>query len=1851
MSMNEVVEALRASIKDNARLRRDHQRLLEAAHEPIAVVGMACRYPGGVGSPAQLWQLVSDGVDAVADFPADRDWNVTALYDPDPGHPGTTYCRSGGFLSGAGDFDAAFFGIGRREALAMDPQQRLLLEGVWEAFEDAGIDPTSVRGSDTGVFAGAMYRDYELITRTVDELSGYWGVGSAGSVVSGRVAYSFGLVGPAVTVDTACSSSLVATHLAMQSLRRGECAMAIAAGVTVLATPGLFVEFSQQRVMSPDGRCRAFSQSADGSGWSEGMGVLLLERLSDAIRNDRDIVAVLRGSAVNQDGASNGLTAPNGPSQERVIRAALADARLRADEVDAVEAHGTGTPLGDPIEAQALMSTYGEDRAGAPLWLGSIKSNIGHSQAAAGVAGVIKMIMAMRHGVLPETLHAQTPTDKVDWSGGVSLLTAARPWPENGHPRRAGVSSFGVSGTNAHVIVEQPPEPTACADPAPGVAAFRAGPIVWVLSAKSATALPEQAGRLRERVLADPGLDPVDIGYSLVATRARLEHRAVVVGITRAELLEGLEAVIDGRTAPGVVVGRADRSGRVGFVFPGQGGQWAQMAVELLDTAPVFAERIAECAAALDPHVEWSLIDVLRGRPDAPALDRVDVVQPVLFSVMVSLAALWESFGVRPHAVIGHSQGEIAAAQVAGALELADAVRLVAVRSRLIGELGTTGGALLSIVDSADSVRALLSEFDDLTISAVNGPRAVVVAGPRESLARLERVLARAGTMRWLVDGVDFVAHSAAMDGLREPLAPALAALHPVAARVPFYSTVTGRVLPTTELDGSYWYRNLREPVLFEPALRELLAAGNDVVIEVGPHPLLTLGSEETVSDSGIRAAVVGTLRRGDGGPRRMLHALAEAFVAGADIDWRAVFAGRDARRVALPTYAFDHERFWAVAETLGDAAELGLAPSVHPLLAGAVRPGGGPGWLWTGGWSSARHPWLADHAVFGEVVVSGTTMLELAAAAGTRAGCPVVAELMLEAPLIIPADTTVGVQLTVGDPDEHGRREFAFHTTLDHSEWTRHAAGVLSPEVASPRDEHWDTWPPPGATTIPTERWYESLASRGFGYGPAFRGLRAVWRHGRDIYAEVVSPTPGRGYAIHPALLDAAFHAALCVSEPDGTVGGPAAEDGVVLPFVWSQVWLRADSGAPQALRVRLRPTGVDSVSMVGVDSAGRVVVSVGEVVSRPLSVAQLAAGRRSAQGALYEVRWETATAAERTAPEFAVVETGFDPGGLTGLPRYPDLAALEAEAEAGAPLPEAVVVAIPPVRGPVPDAARQSVLDTLAMVHRWLASPWFSKSRLVVVTSGAIAVAKDETPELSTAPVWGLLRSARAEHPNRFVLVDTDTDTDTADTDTGTRSKGEVGWSGVAAALAIGEPQVAIRSGRVHVPRLTRCTTPAPATTVFDAESTVLITGGASGLAALLARHLVVAHGVRFLVLASRSGAAGAGADVLAAELTELGARVRIEACDVADPAAVTDLIASIDPTHPLRVVVHAAGVLADATIESMTPDHVDRVLAAKVSGAWNLHRATRDLDLSGFVLFSSASGLLGGPGQANYAAANVFLDALAHWRRGRDLPAVSMAWGLWAQSTSMTGELTDLDVSRLAGTGLAAMPADVGTALFDAALSSPNPVVSPMRLDIAALRARGRTAELPALLRGLVPATAGKPDTGAAEVLRNRLASLTPQERERHLLRLVSTEAAEVLHADVATIDPEKAFKDVGFDSLAAVELRNRLAHATGLTLQATLVFDHPTPSAVTRRLLQQLTPGAASGSTAHPLDLALDRLAELIRSATTEDRARVAERLRATQRMLEDEAREEGTERIRSATASEIFDLIDNDLGVR
>jgi acyl transferase domain-containing protein/NADPH:quinone reductase-like Zn-dependent oxidoreductase len=2072
--------------------RAQLRELEDRASEPLAIVGMSCRYPGGVTSPADLWELVAEGRQAISDFPRDRGWDVENLYDPDPDHPGTSYTRRGGFLDRVGEFDAEFFGVSPREAFAMDPQQRLLLEASWEAFEDAGIDPTSLRGSDTGVFCGVMYQDYGFVAGTSDlrpEIEGYLTIASAGSVASGRISYTLGLEGPAVSVDTACSSSLVAIEQACKSLRAQDCSLALAGGVTVLARPSLFVEFSRQRGVSPDGRCKAYAAAADGVGWAEGVGLLVLERLSDARRNGHPVLALIRSAAVNQDGASNGLTAPNGPSQERVIRRALAKAGLTPSDVDAVEGHGTGTPLGDPIEAQALLATYGRGREHGPLRLGSVKSNIGHTQAAAGVAGVIKMVMAMRHGLLPRTLHVDAPSSHVDWGAGeVKLLTEAEQWPAGERPRRAGVSSFGVSGTNAHVILEEPPaEEVGPVGPAQVAGSAEVGevatpPAVPVLiSARSEAALRAQADRLRAYLIARPEVTLLDVGLSQATTRAHLERRAAVVAADRGVLLNGLKAITAAEPADEVLEAQAT-GGKAVFVFPGQGAQWERMAVELLESSPVFADEIAACGRALSAYVDWRLEDVLRGVAGAPSLDRVDVVQPALFAVMVSLARLWRSYGVQPVAVVGHSQGEIAAAYVAGGLSLNDAARIVALRSQAVRQRLAGHGGMVSVALPAGQAEQRIAVYDgQVSVAAVNGPATVVLSGAPDALDDLMAGCERDGVWARRVP-VDYASHSEQVEAIEDELLDLLAPVAPRAGDVAFYSTAAGEFVDTAKLDAAYWYRNLRGRVGFEPAVRALVDHGVGCFVEVSPHPVLTMAVEETIEALGAtdRVQVVGSLRRGEGGLARFITSLAEAHVRGVAVDWPVLFAGGAARRVELPTYAFQRQRYWLLPGSgTGDLRAAGLGQLDHPLLAAAVAVGERDEWLFTGRLSQDATPWVRDHAVFGSVLVPGAALVELALAAGREVDCPVVDELVLQAPMILSEDAALRVQVMVREPDEDGRRDVAIYSRPeaagedDAPATTCHARGKLAAEAAPPAPFP-PAWPPAGAEPVPMDGLYHRLAEAGYEYGPVFQGLQAAWRDGETVYAEVALPDDVGvdRFGIHPALLDAALHTGLLDKEPGSTVD---------LPFSWSGVRLGYGSGASR-VRVRTAPAGESALRIDVVDEAGAAVVSVDGLAIRPVEQAQLDGARRNRPNSLFTLDWVEVEDAHGAGP--ARVAVLGDTAGAGQ--RYADLEALERTLADGAPAPELVIAAVGAPTGAdgaadTAAAARAVTERALALVQRWLAAPWTADARLVVVTRGGVAVG-EEPVDVVQAPVWGLVRSAQSEHPGRFVLVDSDTDGEGAEPD----------WEALA---ALDEPQLAVRYGRLLAPRFGRAPTaptgdawrlgierkgslddltiipsagarplgvhevrvgvraagvnfrdvlialgrypgeaplgsegagvvlevgsrvtdlapgdrvlgliadafgpvavvdrrmivPMPAGWSFaqgaaipvvyltayyglvdlaglrsgerllvhaaaggvgmaavqlahhfgaevyataspskwnavealgvpadritssrdlgfrdrfleatgrqgvdvvlnalagefvdatldllprggrfiemgkadirdpravardhdgvmyrsydmieagperiqqmlvdvvalfeqgvlqhspirgwdvrqgaqafrflregrnvgkvvlavpaplDPDGTVLITGGTGGLGALFARHLARVHGVRRLLLLSRRGPDAAGVPELVEELAASGCQARVVACDAADREQLAGVLASVEA--PLTAVVHAAGVLDDGMVESLTPERLARVMRPKLDAAVHLHELTAGMQLSAFVLFSSVAALIGSPGQGNYAAANAFLDALAARRRSAGLPGASLAWGLWADATGMTGDLGEAELARLARMGVGALPADLGLELFDQAQRLGGALLAPVLLDQAALRAQARAGLLAPLLRGLVRTPAQRAGSAGGS-LAQRLAAVPPSDWEAVTLDLVRAQVAAVLgHASPGAIDAERAFKELGFDSLAAVELRNRLTRATGLRLPTTLVFDHPNSGAVARYLIPVAMPGAAT-----------------------------------------------------------------------
>ncbi|MEU5952059.1 type I polyketide synthase [Streptomyces sp. NPDC047525] len=2150
-----------------------------AADDPIAVVAMSCRFPGGVRGPEDLWSLVLGGHDAVGPFPDDRGWDPDRLYPADAEEQGRSRTFEGAFMDDAGGFDAGFFGIAPREALAMDPQQRQVLELAWEAFERAGIDPASVRDSLTGVFVGASPQSYAgTLEQATPEMDGYRLTGDALSVVSGRIAYSLGLRGPAVTVDTACSSSLVALHLAVQALRSGECSMALAGGTAIMVTPTPFAEFSLQGGLAPDGRCKPFADAADGVGWGEGAGLILLERLSDARANGHEVLAVVRGSATNQDGASNGLSAPNGPAQQQVIRAALANAGLSTADVDAVEGHGTGTKLGDPIEAQALLATYGQDRpADRPLLLGALKSNIGHTQAASGIAGVIKMVQAMRHGVLPRTLHLDRPSDHVDWTtGAVELLADQRLWPEAGRPRRAAVSAFGVSGTNGHVILEQGEPAPAAPTPAPAEEP-EGRTLGWALSARDTAALREQAVRLAATVDARPELSPVDIAATLATGRAALDHRAVVLGTGTPELRAGLDALAEGTDAPGVVRGAPD-GGRLAVLFSGQGSQRIGMGRGLYEAHPAFADALDEAFAHLDPLLDVPLRDVVFG-DDQALLDRTEYAQPALFAVEVALYRLWESWGLKPDALAGHSIGELAAAHVAGVFSLADACTIVAARGALMQAL-PAGGVMVAVQATEAEIAPECSEH--VGIAAINGPDSLVLSGSEPEVRELaDRLKAQGRKVTGL--RVSHAFHSPLMEPMLAEFRRVVAGATAHPPMLPIVSTLTGAPVDAEELAApDHWVQHVRRPVRFADGVTTLVAQGVTTMVEVGPGSVLTAMGQ----DSAPAAVFVPTLRSDRSEPDTLALAAAQLHVRGARLDLAAALGGRGTR-VDLPTYAFQHDRYWLTAAVApaGDGATtaLGVATGDHPLLRAAVALPDSDGVVFTGRLSTRTQPWLADHGVGGQVLFPGTGFLDLALHAASHCGLDTVEELTLHAPLVLPERGARVLRVTVG-AETDDRRGVRVHSRAEDADrdapWTEHATGTLTTSDA-PATE-LAVWPPQGATPMDADDVYDRLTELGYGYGPVFRALRAAWRLGSDVYVEVSLPdgTGGEGFSVHPALLDAALHAPV-LRALEETGGGPR------LPFAFTGVRLHAVGAS--TLRVRWSPKGQDGqdeMSLAVADPSGRPVATVESLVMRPVELHKDAS--RTAD-ALFALEWTPADGAtgERSVRLAVLDAHSVGPEGLTAgdlgidVPTVPDFGALDVVTD---------LLALCP-RPTGPDgadgaAARDAVSWALELAQNWIADERTADTRLVFVTRGAV---DDETPDPAQAAVWGLVRSAQTENPGRFALIDLDDAEESA--------------LALPAALATGEPQSAVRAGLVTVPRLARATAgdllappaegpwrldvtargsldglalvphpeataplapgdvriavraagldfrdvlaalgahhdevrpaseiagvvtevgaavtdlavgqrvlamatkgfgslavadrrlvaPVPAGWSFaqaasvapafltayhalhdladlrrgesvlvhdaasdvgmaavqlarhrgakvfataspaewdavraagvpeahlascldtgfaahfaaetggrgvdvvlnspvrelvdtsrqqpeptdgslrlpeftddspamrefvqaslellsdggrfielgkgdvpepddlppgvkyatfdqtqpdpdrfqdmlaevlalfaagvlsplpvrardirrapealrhhsenrhmgkvvltvpaplDPDRPVLVTGGLGTLGALVARHLVADRGARNLVLAGRKGLATDGAQELRDELTALGAQVSVAACDVADRDAVAALLASLD--RPLGAVVHAAGVVDDGVIESLTPERVDRVFGPKVDGLLHLHELTRDADLSAFVVFSSAAGILGSAGQASYAAANAALDALVRRRQALGLPGVSLAWGMWAAASGMTAGLDADDRARLGRSGILELPTEDALALFDTAAQDDRAALVPVLLDTATLRGQAADGTLPPMLRGLVRAparrvTAETTTTGAT--FTDTIAGQSAADREQTVLDLVCAQVAAVLgHATGTQVDPGRGLQDLGFDSLTSVELRNRLTAATGLRLPSTLVFDHPSAAAITRHVLT-LLPRTEDEPETGVLDQ-LDQLESALLALTDDGTATKADlRLRALLAKWSDaradDVDEDAESDLTSATDDELFGYLDDEL---
>ncbi len=1813
------VQKLEQYLRRTANALVEAEKTLEAERaqrvEPIAIVSMACRFPGGIDTPEAYWQALASGRDAIEPFPGR--WGDLDLYDPDPGAIGKSYVREGGFLRDIASFDAGFFGIAPREAQAMDPQQRLVLEVAWEALERAGIPHASLRQSRTGVYLGAMASDYGLDRRgSFEALDGYQSTGNAGSVLSGRVSYVLGLHGPAVTLDTACSSSLVALHLAAAALRGGECDLALAGGVTVISTPAVFVEFSRLKVLAADGRCKSFSAQADGAGWSEGCGLLVLKRLSDARRDGDEVLAVVRGSAVNQDGRSQGLTAPNGPSQQRVIRDALAASRLVPADIDAVEAHGTGTALGDPIEAGALAKVFGPGRAAErPLYLGAAKSNLGHTQAAAGAAGVMKMVLSLQNQCLPRSMHSEEPSPQIQWQGsGLALLQEAAPWPRGKRVRRAGISSFGISGTNAHVILEEAPAVAERADVGAETttgAGSRLAAYPLLLSGRDEVALAAQSARWLAWFEAQPEADLLDVAYTAAAHRSHLGARAMVLARSHEQTRAGLRALAEGEPHRDLVTGVQKPRGKVVFVFPGQGSQWREMGQALLRDCPEFRSAVEACDEALRPHTGWSVLALLSGADGGegqPAFsDSLNIMQPAIFTMAIGLTAAWRSLGLTPAAVVGHSQGEIAAAVVAGALTLEEGAKVVALRSQALEE-GGKGGEMAVIERPVGDVERFIAPYEGaISIAAVNTTTSTVVSGDAKAIMDLLIELDDQDIFCGKLNAA-VASHSPQMDALLPGLERALSSVRPKATTVPFYSTVSGGLLPGESIDAGYWCRNLRQPVRLDKALAELISDGHGVFVEISAHPVLAMAlTDGSAASDGV---VVGSLQRGEGDLAQLARTLGVLHVHGHEVDWSPVFSAtglaENPARVALPTYAFQRQRYWLEAPTVrADARSMGLAATDHPWLGAATELADG-GHVFSGRLSLGEHAWLEDHALFGTVALPATGFLELALAAGQSVEAAHVSELMLTEPLVL-TERPLRLQVRILPAADDGRRQLSVYSLVEgatgDTTWTEHATGTLIEDwavaevagdtgTAEPQFTALREWPVAGAEAVDLSGFYQRLHDYGLEYGVEFQGLVELWRSGNRAWGRVELTERGKaevaGYRLHPAIVDAALHVLVATLEGE--------DDTMLAPFAWSDVTVYGSGSG--ALRVGVELASEDGAESVraGVvlvdDVTGAPVARVGAIEFRRTSAeAMRALGGRDTRGLehLYRVTFVSASDARVSAGDAVdrlVLGGEGEVANALGVPAVADYDALLRLLDDGTALPAELV--IDATAQSAPEATRTATLAALACLQQLLAEPRLASVALVWVTRAAVATpteqdgARGAVDDLAHAPLWGLLRSARGEHPERGVrLVDVGADA------------GDLIHLPQALAIA-GEPEVAIVDGVVSVPRLMRVRAadpdlaPPPA---LDQDGTVLVTGGIGRLGQAVAEHLVRHHGVRHLILTSRRGPASPGADDLIARLQADGAeRVQVLACDAAVRDQVASVLACVDAAHPLTGVFHLAGVHDAALMQNQSEERFAQALAPKVAGALHLHTLTEDASLAAFVLFSSASGTLGGPGQSSYAAGNTFLDALASYRRKRGLVATSLGWGMWNEAgVGLSAERQQtwrawLMAATGSPAGVAPMSNDEGLDLLDQALQRSESGLLPFKLDLKQIK-RGAADgnEVPPVLRALVQPRARRAEAGD---LGQRLAAMPEKDRVPWLAVMVKREVAAVLGlGGVDALSNQQVLKDLGLDSLMAVELRNRLSQSAQIPLQTTLAFDYPTPLAIAELLSERMAvTGAATAASA-------------------------------------------------------------------
>jgi len=1821
----------------------------EAKNEPIAIIGIGCRFPGA-NDPAAFWKMLRDGVDAISEVPSDR-FDQHAFYDPDPSVPGKMNTRWGGFLGHVDQFDPNFFGISPREAQRMDPQQRLLLEVTWEALQDAGQVPKRLVGTQAGVFIGIATNDYgRLQWNDLERIDAYSGTGNASSIAANRISYLFDFRGPSLAIDTACSSSLVAVHLACCSLRNGESTLAVAGGVNLILSPAIAINFTKAGAMAPDGRCKAFDARANGYVRSEGAGVVVLKPLSKALADGDPIYAVIRGSAVNQDGRSNGLMAPNPLAQEAVLREAYRQAAVSPGKVQYVEAHGTGTLLGDPIEAKALGIVLGVDRPpGRPCALGSVKTNMGHLEAAAGIAGLIKVALALRHREIPPSLHFEKPNPHIPFDElPLRVQTTLDPWPAESGPALAGVSSFGFGGTNAHVVLEEAP-PAISGKPE---AERKIGTHLLPLSARSPEALQSLA-RSWQNFLATPesAAAVLDVCYTASVRLSHHDHRLAVTGNSPAQLIESLEAFLRGETRPGLSSGRklAARRRKLVFVFPGQGSQWFGMGRRLFEQEAVFREVIERCDRAMRPYGDWSLLAEIKVTEAAQSrLNEVDIIQPALFAIQVALAALWRSWGIEPQAVVGHSLGEVAAAHVAGALSLDDAVRVICHRSRLFKR--TVGQGAMAVVELSieEARRVLIGSEDRVSIAVSNGPTSTVLSGDPAALAAILDQLQRRDVFCRMVK-VDFASHSPQMEPLRADLLQALEGLQPRAESVPIYSTVTGQVSHGLEFDALYWTRNMREPVLFSTAVQHLVEAGHDIFLEISPHPILLSAMQQGFHHFGQEAAVLPSLRREEDEHTVLLGSLGALYTLGYPVDWNLIYP-TGGRCVQLPFYPWQRERCWLEPST-GDTGSHREQVSrggngKHPLLGRHFKsadPAGTHFWETTLDKNSL--PYLDDHRIQGIAVLPASAYLEMALAAAVEVfGAQSVAlkDIEFRKALFLPEGGTYTIQVILSQGAE-GATSFHIYSCSGQS-WMLHATGkvslqednsVITPEAGTETLKEMRTR---CAEKISGEDYYRKLSESGVHYGPFFQSIAQLWRNNGDVLGEVQVPdgpeADFNGFRVHPAILDAglqAFGAAIAAEATE------KSRQGIYLPTRIGQfrVHGRPDRHLWSHTRVQRRETDATTGEVQLLDEAGRVAVDIQGLRFEYLGEDAPLATVENLDDWLYEFQWQPKerVAGKPSAPASQASWVIFTDNGGVGEALA---ALLEARGERSVLVssgesfeqtdgehyrirpdrPEDIhrlfesaqpgyrgIVHLWSLDGARPEETTVASLNAaqtmgcgsvLLLVQELARMESPDLPRLWLITQGAQVAGEKPAPlSVAQSPLWGLGRVIAREHPTFWGgLVDMEPGSSLRD------AAVHQLWEEVSS--ADGEDQLAFRQGRRYVGRLVRqhpSVTQAPPLR-WRTDGSYLISGGLGDLGLLVARWMVE-QGARRLILLGRTqlpprtnwSSVGTGSRLARQitairELESLGASVHLAPVDVADEGALSGFLDEFraEGWPPIRGVVHAAGVLQDGLLVQLDAAALTTVLRPKVTGGWLLHRLLQDDSLDFFVLFSSAGSVLGQPGQGNYAAANAFLDALAHHRQAQGQPALSINWGAWAGAGFADSVGGKRLAARLALLGISSLAPKQALEMLGRLLGQTATQVVAVPVNWKQYREFYPAGNASPLLSELAREEAEVPrPAGRTSERRDALLAAEPAERRQLLQSYLSEQVARVLGLSPSKLDVQQPLSHLGLDSLMAVELKNRIAVDLKVNVPVVKFLQGFSVDQAVTQVLDQLAAEAANPTT--------------------------------------------------------------------